>query len=294
MTHILKNENLEIQIDLPLSNYNSSRFDWTGKIVSVKYKGISVSGMEKLNDIDDTKSGKGFYNEFGIEAPVGYNEISEGDWFHKIGVGLLKKDGEGYLFSKMYEIQPAVFDIAAKPENIIISCKSQNANGYAYEYEKDIKLVESGFIVKYHLKNTGAKTIITDEYDHNFIAVNNEFISSNYILKFPFNLKPELFDATVNPEGKVKIGQKEITFNATPSEQFFFSNLSGNETIEASWEIINTKSRIGISETASFKTNKVNLWGWKHVISPELFFDINVEPGKEIEWSRTYKVFEVN
>jgi len=84
MTHVLKNNKLEIQIDLPLANYNFSRFDWCGKITSVKYKGISVSGVEKLNDEDDTKSGKGFYNEFGIEAPVGYYEISEGDWFHKI------------------------------------------------------------------------------------------------------------------------------------------------------------------------------------------------------------------
>ena len=294
MTHVLKNTNLEIKIDFPLTNYNFSRFDWTGKIVLVKYKGISVSGMEKLNDEDDTKSGKGFYNEFGIEAPVGYNEISEGDWFHKIGVGLLKKDGAEYLFHRKYEIQPAAFVVSAKADKITISCKPRSANGYAYEYIKEIILVESGFVVKYHLKNTGAKIIITDEYDHNFVAVNNKFISSDYILKFPFTLKPELFDATVNPEGKVEIGPNQVTFKGTPDEQFFFSNLTGNETFDAAWEVINTKSRIGISETGSFKTNKVNLWGWKHVISPELFFNINVEPGKEVEWSRTYKVFEIN
>ena len=35
MSHILKNKNLEIQIDLPAENYNFSRFDWTGNIVSV-------------------------------------------------------------------------------------------------------------------------------------------------------------------------------------------------------------------------------------------------------------------
>jgi len=293
MTHVLKNNKLEIQIDLPLANYNFSRFDWCGKITSVKYKGISVSGVEKLNDEDDTKSGKGFYNEFGIEAPVGYYEISEGDWFHKIGVGLLKKEGEEYLFHKKYEIQPAAFKVTDKPDKIIISYTSQSANGYAYAYKKEIKLVESGFIVTYYLKNTGTKTIITNEYDHNFIAVNNEFISSDYILKFPFEINPAQFDATVNPEGKVEIGRNKITFNGTPNEQFFFSNLTGNQNRDAAWEILNTKSKIGISETGSFKTNKINVWGWKHVISPELFFDIHVEPGKEIEWSRTYHVFEI-
>lgn len=294
MTQVLKNENLEIEIDLPLTNYNFSRFDWTGKIVSVRYKGISVSGVEKLKDEDVTKSGKGFYNEFGIEAPVGYDEIPEGDWFHKIGVGLLKKEGSDYLFSRKYEIQPAGFKVKAKPDKIIVNCKSQSANGYAYEYRKEIKLLESGFVVNYYLKNTGNKVINTNEYDHNFIAINKEFISSDYILKFPFNIDPELFDATVNPEGKVKIGSNEITFNGTPGEQFFFSNITGNQKIDATWEIINTKIKIGISETGSFKTNKVNLWGWTHVISPELFFDINIKPGEEIEWSRTYKVFELN
>lgn len=294
MAHILKNKNIEVQIDLPLENYNFSRFDWCGKIVSVKYKGISVSGTEKLNGKDDTKSGKGFYNEFGIEAPVGYSDINEGDWFHKIGVGLLKKEGSEYVFSKKYEIHSAQFTVTAKPDKISISCKSQITNGYAYEYTKEIKLVESGFIVTYHLKNTGSKTIITNEYDHNFITIDNELISSDYILKFPFTINPERFDATVNPEGKVEIGQKEISFNGTPDEQFFFSNISGGENVNAAWEIINTKNKIGLSETGSFKTNKINVWGWKHVISPELFFDIHVEPGSEIEWSRTYSVFEIN
>ena len=294
MTHVLKNNNLEVQIDLPLTNYNFSRFDWTGKIVSVMYKGISVSGVEKLNNEDENKSGKGFYNEFGINAAIGYDEIKEGDWFHKIGVGLLKKDGSEYLFSKKYEIKPAKFTVAAKPDKISINCKSQIANGYAYEYMKEIKMLESVFIVTYHLKNTGSKTIITNEYDHNFIAINNNFIGSDYILKFPFEINPVQFDATVDPEGKVEVGQKEITFNATPDEQFFFSNLTGNQNRDAAWEILNTKSKIGISETGSFKTNKVNVWGWKHVISPELFFDIRVEPGHEIEWSRTYKIFEIS
>ncbi len=294
MTHVLKNKNLEIQIDLPLANYTSSRFDWTGKIVSVKYKNICVSSTEKMNVNDDYRYGKGFFNEFGLNAAVGYDETREGEWFHKIGVGLLKKVGGAYLFSKSYEIQPAVFEVTAKPDKLIIYCKSKNVNGYSYVLTKEIELAETGFIIQYHLKNTGEKAIITNEYVHNFLAVNNELTGSDYILKFPFHIKPELFEGNVNPEGKVVIGKNEITFNGTPNEQFFFSNLSGKENVASTWELINTKNKIGIRETGSFKTSQVNLWGWKHVISPELFFDIHVDPGKEIEWSRTYTVFEIN
>ena len=59
-TYILENKNLQIHIDLPLEAYQVSRFDWTGKITAVKYKGIYVSGTEKLNHKDSMIYGKGF------------------------------------------------------------------------------------------------------------------------------------------------------------------------------------------------------------------------------------------
>jgi len=293
MSHILKNNNLEIHIDLPSENYNLSRFDWTGKIVLLKFQNKYVSGIERTDCKDDQNYGKAFYNEFGIETALGFNETKIGGWFHKIGVGALKKEALQYNFSKNYEIKPAEFKINLESNKIIIHCKSDTINGYSYIFKKEIELLESGFKIKYKLQNTGKKNIITNEYNHNFLAINKDLIGSNYILKFPFQLKPELFEETVNTEEKVEIGKKEIKFNGSPKEQFFFSNLTGGENVDASWELINLKSNIGISETGNFKTSKVNLWGWKHVISPELFFNIEIEPGQSIEWHRTYKVYNV-
>ena len=292
MTHILRSKNLEIHIDVPLRNYNLSRFDWTGKITTVKYKNIHVTGVEKTTDASGNDYGKGLYNEFGIDTAIGFDETKEGDWFHKIGIGILKKDDGPYRFSKSYDIQPALFKVVKKNGKISIDCRSQMVNGYAYELKKEIEVSENGFVIKYVLRNTGEKKIKTSEYTHNFLAINNDSMGSNYILKFPFQIKPELFDETVNPEDKVEVGTKEISFNATPNEQFFFSHLNGNEEVIAGWELINTKNNIGISEKGDFKTSKVNLWGAKHVISPELFFEINVDPGNSIEWSRTYTLFE--
>tara|TARA_R110001583_G_scaffold50403_3_gene157351 strand:+ start:21429 stop:22364 length:936 start_codon:yes stop_codon:yes gene_type:complete len=294
MTHVLKNKNLEVHIDLPLESYQLSRFDWTGKITAVKFKGVYVSGSERLDCEDENKFGKGFYNEFGIETPIGFDECEEGEWFPKIGVGLLKKEGEQYSFSKAYETQPADFKVKIESKKVIIECQSQSTNGYSYALKKEIELLEDSFVIRYKLHNTGVKTIATNEYTHNFLAINKELISNDYILKFPFQIKPELFGATVNPEEKVEVGQYEIRFNSTPEEQFFFSNLSGGECVDASWELINTKSKVGIRETGSFKTSQVNLWGWKHVVSPELFFDVNVKPGQKIEWSRMYNLFEID
>ncbi len=294
MTHILKNKNLEIRIDLPLENYNFSRFDWSGKIVDVKFQNISLTNVERTDCQNENYFGKGFYNEFGIDTSISFDETEIGGWFHKIGVGLLKKEDSQYLFSKKYEIKPADFNIIPESNKIIISCTSDSINGYSYLLRKEIELHENSFTIKYYLQNTGEKDIVTNEYVHNFTAINKDLIGENYVLKFPFSLKPKLFGETVNPELNVAIGQNEIKFNDSPKEQFFFSNLTGNATIDAKWELINLKSKIGISETGSFQTNKVNLWGWKHVISPELFFNINIKPGESTQWSRKYTVYKVN
>ena len=293
MPHLLKNENLEIRIDLPYEQYQLSRFDWTGKIVDLKYKGKLLSGVELVNKDESSNFGKGFYNEFGINSPVGFDDIKTGDWFHKIGIGLLKKEEQQYNFNKAYEIEAAQFDVTSDSNKIQMTCNSKNHNGYAYLLEKEIELLENGFEIRYFLKNKGNKPIITNEYSHNFLAIDRAVINRDYLLKFPFQIKPDLFEETVNPEKLVKIGQKEIHFRGTPRSPFFFSNMSGGKTVQAKWSLENHKSKIGISESGSFQTNAVNLWGCGHVISPELFFNINIQPGQSTAWTRSYTVYEL-
>ena len=118
-------------------------------------------------------------------------------------------------------------------------------------------------------------------------------MNNNYELKFPFKLNSKTFDENINPGKKIEIKENTITFNNTPKDQFFMSNLSGGKNIKGSWELINSNYNIGIRETSSFHTKKINLWGWKHVISPELFFHINIKPGESVKWSRVYNVFKV-
>jgi len=293
MGHLLKNKNLELQIDFPLENYGFSRFDWTGKIVDVKFKNSPLVSLEDPNCKDENLFGKGFYNEFGIESALGFDETEIGGWFHKVGIGLLKKEDAHYEFHKPYKIKPAEFQTSTNKNQIIINCIAPITNGYSYELRKEIELQESGFTIKYHLKNTGKKPIHTDEYVHNFTALNDDFIGENYELNFPFAIKPELFGETVNPELAVSIGEKGFGFNSAPNEQFFFSNLSGGKSVTAAWELLNLKAKVGIGEKTNFQTSKVNLWGWKHVISPELFIDINIAPNETAEWVRTYEVFEI-
>jgi hypothetical protein len=158
---------------------------------------------------------------------------------------------------------------------------------------KQIELHENTFSIRSELENTGEKEIVTNEYNHNFIGINNGPIGENIILKFPFQVNPKELHEIVNPGNKVKIASSDLEFNAIPQEPFFFSNLSGHKLVDAAWELHDLNSKIGIRETGNFQTQSINVWGSKHVISPELFIKIHIYPGESKEWTRTYEVFEL-
>ena len=262
-------------------------------MTTVHYKNRAVSGVEQIDEVSNNDHGKGFYNEFGIEDPVGFEETEIGGWFHKIGVGLLKKTDNEYGFYKSYEIKPAAFKIKKNFGSLEITCISEHVNGYGYLLRKTIGLTNTGFVISYELDNTGIKPIITDEYNHNFLSLDHELVGKHYVLKFPFDLDTSRFKENVNDEGKVMINKRDIEFSGTPKDPFFFSDLTGSESLKAAWELVNLEKKLGMQETVSFKTNKVNLWGWGHVISPELFFKIYVKPGESLTWSRTYSMYDI-
>lgn len=293
MPYILQNKEIEIHIDLPLENYQFSRFDWTGKIAKVLFQNKLISGVEQQSYENENLIGKGFFNEFGIDTPLGFEETQIGEWFHKLGVGMLKKEKSDYYFNYPYTIIPAKFKVIKKRNSVILICIGKNLNGYAYVLQKTISIDKDGFIIHYLLQNTGTKSIITDEYVHNFLQINNEFMGVDYVLNFPFQLKPALFKETVNTEAAVIVGKNNFRFVNTPKKDFFFSNLSGNKTVNAQWELLQLKDKIGISEKGNFNTQKINLWGWTHVICPELFYNINLKPGKKTEWLRTFTLFNL-
>lgn len=294
MPHTLKSKNIEVIIDLPNENYLGTRFDWSGKIVKVIFNGIDFGVTEKPNKIEQHLHGRGLYNEFGIDSPLGFNEIKQGEWFNKIGVGLLRKEEENYAFINNYELKPCNFSIKKSETAIQLECVSELVNGYGNILKKEIRLINDGFQINYCLENTGDKLIETTEYNHNFLAIGNEPINREYILKFPFRLDTNSFQENVNPEQLLEFDENVLRFSGSPSEVFFFSYLNGINTVKAGWQLENSKLCVGIQESGDFLTSKVNLWGCKHVISPELFFKITLAQGESASWSRTYDFYKIN
>lgn len=289
----LENKQLVLEIQEPGEVYRGARFDWTGQIVQVIYLDKHTFCTTETRDINlINEKGRGLYNEFGIDLSIGYESCLPGEEFPKIGVGQLTKTTEKpYDFFVNYPIKPYNFNLRIEKNYAEFICNSKTVSGYGFKLVKRIALEKNSFKVRYTLSNTGDLPIITNEYIHNFLSINNRDIDENYKLIFPFELKPQKFKESVNPENIVKFKNDTIYWDNNPSGQFFFSEIQNGLSQNGKWILIHEKEKAGISETTDFKLQRINLWGDTHVVSPEIFVKISLLPGRTAEWTRTFSTF---
>ena len=285
----LKNGRLNVEIALPGMHYKGSRFDWNGFITQVTLDGKhTFCAPESLAEGVGT-GGCGFCGEFGIQEPVGYDEAPVGGRFPKIGVGLITKpDNTEYDFFRKYEFTPFKAAITRSDNKVEFSIDPVDCNGYSARYKKRISIADNFMTIEYTLENTGEKTIHTTEYCHNFISIDNEETGSSYTLKFPYR---PVMDRS--PQAIGFKNDNELTWKDEGWDEAFYCIISGfNNDKSHWWELFNSKTGVGIKETDDFRPTRVALWGMRHVISPEAFIEINIEPGAEQKWSRKYEFFK--
>ena len=90
----LENERLKVEIAKPGTVYAGSRFDWTGFITQVYLdKKHTFCAYEDV--VPGLGSGGiGFCNDFGLNTPIGYDEVNVGEGYMKIGIGtVIKEEG---------------------------------------------------------------------------------------------------------------------------------------------------------------------------------------------------------
>ncbi len=281
---VLSNERLSVEISYPGEKYNGSRFDWCGLITQVTLDGKHTFCVKESLEPGKGSGGCGLCGEFGIREPVGFDETPVGEYFPKIGVGLLKRpDTEPYDFFRKYEVKPVDFNVISDNTSADLSAVMPVHNGYGYIYKKSISLSQNKLKITYILENTGEKKISTTEYCHNFIGIDNNSIGSNYSLKLPCDIHPE------GVSGEIIVKDKEISWPDSFSGEFYSQfkdfDCSGNST----WELYDSKSGVSVKETDDFIPQKFALWGSKHVASPEAFANIDIEPGEKQTWLREYE-----
>jgi hypothetical protein len=296
MAVVLKNNLLCLTIEEPGQAYRNSRFDWTGNISQVLFENrFYFCSAETAGEFDLMRHGQGLYNEFGITKPVGYDDCAAGEKFPKIGTGLLTKKSNGaYNFLETYEIEPFEIQMANGVDWISYTVLPRDCRGYSARLSKKIELSGNSFTIDYALENTGTKKIQTNEYCHNFIAVNHSDIDEHYTLRVPCEiLKPSSMTEAINPGHAVMLNVNSVNFNSTPQKDFFYSPLTEFHSLNGEWEITHDRFGVGMKEITDFIPLVMNVWGRGHVISPELFIHIDMEPGQKIKWQRNYKFYRL-
>lgn len=283
----LSNKYLKVDIVIPDETYTRSRFDRMGMITNVVLNGKHSFGGIESEVEGEGSGGCGFYNEFGIEEAIGYEDTPVGDKFLKVGVGLLTKDNEeAYDFFRDYEVEALNYEVNEGSKHVTIKATSKEVNGISVCYTKRITLENDQMNVHYTLENLGSKKIETTEYCHNFVAINEHRIGPEYDVKFSFPV--EVYDVT----GKLKVVDDTITWDEAVDKVIYtrFNNVPNR--IGNSVEILHKPSGVGVRETVDFKLHKVAMWGMPHVISPELFKKIELDVNEEQSWNRRYTFFE--
>jgi hypothetical protein len=280
--------------DTETGYYRGTRFDWSGVISKLEYKGHSYFGQwfPKYDPyLHDAITGP-------VEAfdPIGYDAVKPGEPFLKIGVGTLKKiNDEPYRFTSPFEIlNGGKWSVKKKKDQVKFTHQLKDAGGYAYLYEKTVKLTKGKpeLVLAHSLKNTGEKPIETKVYNHNFFMLDEQPIGPDYSITFPFEL--ELISNTRGMGTTVDIQKNKLVFlePIQPRESIYIV-LGGYSDRASDYDITlsNSKTGAGVRITNDRPITHFPVWSIPTTLCPEPYMLVSVAPGETFTWNTTYEFF---
>jgi hypothetical protein len=291
--------------------YTSTRFDWSGVICSLVYKGHEYYGTW-FQKIDPNVYDFGYEGEQVVSAPftamvgpgeefqtagraLGFDEAKTGGTFIKIGVGVLRKaDDSRYDHSKRYEIVDGGKWTVKKGGDSVAFTHSvrDESTGYAYQYQKVVRLTKGKpeMVLEHVLKNTGNRPIETTSYNHNFLALDGQPPGPDLVTIFPFQLK-----ARREPtKGLGEIQGNQIVYLKTLEGQERMSTSVegfGDTAKDYDVRVENRKVKAGVRIIGDRPLSSVGYWSIKTVQAVEPFVAMKIEPGKEFAWKITYEYY---
>jgi hypothetical protein len=299
---VLSNGSVQAVVYLPDDKkgyYRSTRFDWSGVVPCLTYKGHTYFGVwfnhyDPL--INDAITGpvEEFRSSDGLSS-INYNEARPGELFLKPGVGVLRKvDDSPYKFGFRYPIVDlGKWKVRVKKDQVTFTQTLQSPLGYAYVYEKTLKLDKHQpvLILEHHMKNTGTKAIDTEVYDHDFFMLDNVPTGPGMSVHFPFEPQAK---RSLEPRGK--IDGKDIVYAqevGTGPGQAVSSYLTGYSSSPADYDftVENRNTGVGVEQTSDSPIAQLNFWSIHTTICPEAYIHVNVQPGETGHWNIRYRFF---
>ena len=278
--------------------YRGSRFDWSGVIASLRFKGHEYFG-EWQNVGDPTVHDRicGPVESFQTDGiDWGYVEAKAGEGFVKIGVGVLEKPKEPrFRWNGTYTLRdPGTWAVKRARDTIEFKHTLKGPRGFGYVYTKTITLTGKppGFTIEHVLQNTGSAVIETSQYNHNFFVFDGQPSGPDFFLRFPFKLK-----ATRDLKGLLRITDgEELTYAKTLTDENIFTGLEGFGTDEKDHEIVieNRKTKTGVKIIVDRPLYRLNFWTIRTTVCPENYILLRIAPGAREKWTSTYIVYTLD
>ena len=231
----------------------------------------------------------GLADEFGIEIlPPGYDNKKgkAGELFLKYGIGILvlRKDGEWYHFFRNYQIKTLAETTFRREGNKVTFFQHQpDFNGWSYEYRKIYEVVpeESLLRISYSLKNTGAKPIHTDQYNHNYFYYGLKYVDSRYRIDTKFRIVPKRKFTGYETDGRSVYDFRKSGY------MFSLEPVAAEKNFA---ELSHPDFPLSIQMKGDFPLSRFAVsFGADQYISPETFIPLDLPPGKMVKWSRIYQ-----
>jgi hypothetical protein len=275
--------------------YRASRFDWSGVIPCLAYKGHTYFGIwfphyDPL--LADAIAGP--VEEFrSSDGALDYGQAKPGELFVKVGVGVLRKrDDSAYQFMYTYPlVDGGKWTVHAKPSEVAFRQQLQSPIGIAYDYEKTVKLDphDPVLILEHRLKNTGTKIIDTEVYDHDFFMLDGVPSGPGMVVRFPFAPQAEKsMEPLAGIDGKEIIYRQELQ-----GEQYVESYLTGYSSSPSDYDITveNQKTGVGVEQTGDVAMSRFNFWSPRTTLCPEAYIHLVIAPGQTAHWNIRYRFY---
>jgi hypothetical protein len=276
-------------------SYRATRFDWSGIIRSLAFRGHTYFGQwYDSHDplVNDAITGP--VNIFDAGGPAtGYAEAKPGETFLRIGVGhLLKPDESGFSETTLYQIaDPGTWNIEQKPGLIRFTQRLAPRRGYGYTYVKTIFFSSAEMTLSQELKNTGSKAIDTKVFNHGFFQLDREPAGPGLMWTFPFAPRAkgdfkrfaEIRGHSIAYLQEVKPGERVLT----QVEGF------GNSAADHQFSLENLKTGAGVRVTGDRHIEKMTFWSRRMGYSPEITIRLHLAPGETEKWITRYQFYVV-
>ena len=274
--------------------YRGSRFDWSGVIPELKFKGHDYFGQwfPTYDPIlHDAICGP--VEEF---SAIDFQQAPVGGEFLRIGIGGLRKPSEDrFQGFGYYELSnPGKWTVDKADDYVVFTHKLDDVAGYSYLYEKKVRLVDGKpqMVLEHTLKNTGEKAIITNVYNHNFFTIDNQPTGPNSVIKFSFPAS----GTRESPLAKITVQQIEYIRELTPDETVTLGDIQGHSQSVKDYDfrIENTKTGAGVRITCDRPISRIYFWSSPTTQCPEPFLSINIQPGESFTWDITYDFYTMD